>query len=360
MNRILKLFLIIILLLSFGCSVAEKEYSTVIFFIGDVKKNNAEIEIGDIIRENDIITTAIQSSCDIKIGESFIRIKEKSKLSISKLKYHDNLENTTLGLSVGKLLCNTKKLLKSESFMVKTPTAVAGVRGTKFIVQADKKKTTRIKVYKGKVKVVKRVKKLENKIEKLLDKAPPLQDNEKVIVTKESVKEAEKKVRKIIEKESKKGVEVALVKVVDMVKDDVIVTKKEIKKFKVDDFKEESKEIITVEEKPKEIIKKIAKIIKIEKKIPKPEGSLLVTRYEIYFIKNGKVIWEGKVINPPIKKEDKLYIASGDFVFCASADGPVLWKNKIQNNGKIEIKEDKLIVYSKMGLKTLDIETGQE
>ena len=84
------------LIYSIGCSSTEDEYASVIFFIGDVKKNNTEIDIGEIIAENDILTTGDISSCDVKIGGSFIRIKEKSSLSISSLVNKNKIENTIL------------------------------------------------------------------------------------------------------------------------------------------------------------------------------------------------------------------------------------------------------------------------
>ena len=361
MNKIYSLILIIILSVTVSCmKQPEDDYSTIMFYIGDVKKNDKLVEIGDIILENDIITTGAQSSCDIKIGGSIIRVKEKSKIKLSELNRKDDIERTTVGLNVGKLLCKAKKLSKSESFLVKTPTAVAGVRGTKFTVEADLKKTSRIKVFDGKVKVVKRVKQLEDSIEKILDAAPVISDEEKVIVTEKEVEKAEKIVEKILDKEQKVtgNMEVAVVKVIENAKDDVVVSKKEIQKFKIEDFKEEQNEIIEVKEKPKEVIQQIRKIVELEKKEPVPEGRLLITRYEIHFIKDGRPVWEGRVINPPLEKDDKLYIASGDYVFCASLDGPVFWKRKIENEGKIEIKNDKLIVYTQDKTKDLDLITG--
>ena len=67
-------------------------------------------------------------------------------------------------------------------------------------------------------------------------------------------------------------------------------------------------------------------MMRLEREKPKPDGRLLITRYEIYFIKNGKVLWEGKVLQQPVRMNDKIFIASGDYVYCASADGPVLWR----------------------------------
>lgn len=361
MKKSIFLSAVFILILFLGCSKPQEEYSSIIFYIGDVKKNNMDVDIGEIIKQNDSITTGTQSSCDIKIGESIIRIKEKSKLMLSELSQGKDKENITLGLDVGKVLCKAKKLSKSESFLVKTPTAVAGVRGTKFTVESDAAKTSRIKVFNGEVKVIKRVKQLEDKIETIMDKAPSLVTEEKVVITAGELKTAEKVVEKAFEKEKSSGTpvdEVSIVKIIDTVKDDVVVSSKEIEKFKVEDFKNENAEMIAVEEKPKDIINKIQEIVKAEKKEPVPEGTLLITRYEIHFIKDGKPVWEGKVINPAIENKDRLYIASGSYVFCASADGPVLWKRKIENNGKLEIIGDKLIVSSKGRKIKLDIVNG--
>lgn len=363
MKIVLIFLLCLIFAVPFGCvKESEDDYSTIIFYIGDVKKNSKTAEIGDIIMQNDIITTGIQSSCDIKIGGSIIRVKEKSNVKLSELYRKDDVEKTTVDLDVGKLLCKAKKLSKSENFLVKTPTAVAGVRGTKFTVEADAQKTSRIKVFNGNVTVVKRVKQLEDAatIEKIIESAPSLKEEEKVIVTEQDVKKTEKIVEQAIEKEQKvnQNLEEAVAKAIETSQGNVVVAKKEIQKFKIEDFKEENKEMIAVEEKPKEVIAAIKNIVKLEKKEPVPEGRLLITRYEIYYIKNEKPLWEGKVINPPIQKDNKLYIASGDYVFCASIEGPVFWKKNIKNDGKLEFKEDKLVLYTEGKTKELDPVTG--
>ncbi len=361
MYKLVCFSLCLIFITVIGCvKEAEDDYSIIMFYIGDVKKNNKEIEIGDTILQNDIITTGVQSTCDIKIGGSIIRVKEKSSMILSELIRKDNVEKTGIDLEIGKLLCKAKKLSKSESFLVKTPTAVAGVRGTKFTVETDIQKTSRIKVFNGNVTVVKRVKQFEDKIEKIIETAPSLSDEEKVIVTEKDVQQTEKIVEKalIIEQKATDNADAAISKVIETHKEDVVVAKKEIQKFKIEDFKEENKEIIDVKMKPAEVITEIKKIVKLEKKQPVPEGRLLITRYEIYYIKNEKPLWEGKVINQPVQKDNKLYIASGDYVFCASLDGPVFWKRNIKNDGKVEIKDDKLIIYSEGKAQELDLVTG--
>jgi hypothetical protein len=342
-----------------SCGKVEDEYAMINFMIGDVKKNDKPVEMGELIKENDRIVTAGQSSCDVKIGNSIIRVKENSNLVFAQILREGGMETTTLGLDVGKMLCKPKKLMKDESFMVKTPTAVAGVRGTKFSVEADEKKNSLFKVFDGKIQVIKRVPQLESQTAKLLESAPAIEEKEKVVITQKEVNEAEKKVEQILKKEDAKNIEVAVVKIAQEMKNDVVMTKKDVTMFKAEDFRENA-EVAAMAVKPKEIIKQIAQVVKLEKEKPKPDGRLLVTRYEIYFIKNGKVIWEGKVVNQPIKQDNRLYIASGDYIYCASVEGPVLWRKNIVNDGKIEMKDNKVLVYSNGVPKSLDPETGQE
>jgi hypothetical protein len=331
---------------------ATVEYASVSFFIGDVTKNGAPVAMGDQITEKDSITTGPQSSCDVKVGSSIIRVKEKSKMVFASIGMKGNLENTTLDLGEGRMLCKPKKLMKEESFMVKTPTAIAAVRGTEFTVESDAQKTTRIKVYDGSVKVAKRVTALEDKVNEVIQVASPVGEKESVIITEQEVAAAEKKVEKAIA--DSKGAD--LTDVITSSQKDISVGEKDIQKFKVEDFKKETSELISIQEKDPSLLKQI----KDASKLPAPEGRLLVTRYEVYFIKNGRVEWEGKVIEPPVKEKDKIYIASEDFIFCASIDGPVFWKKELINDGKLEVKDKTVTAFVKGRPMKLDITTGKE
>lgn len=358
------LFLTIVLIWNVmaGCSGKDiDEYAVITFVIGDVKNNNIDAQIGDIIKENDVIVTAEGAFCDIKIGESIIRIKARSELSVSQLLKNGELENTILGLSSGSMLCKPKKLVKSENFLVKTPTAVAGVRGTQFAVEIDKVTTTRIKVFEGEVKAAKRIKQFEESVEKILEISPEVKSREQVIITLDEVRNAESVVENALKIETAKGGanDEIMERVLDNSKGSIIINRSSIEKFKADDFIRESGEIFAVEEKPREVIIRIAKIIKEEKAKPQPEGRLLVTRYDVYFIKDGKILWEGKLLSEPVKEGDKLFVASGEYVFCAMVDGPVLWKQSIKNDGKLSIAEGKVVVKAGGKNINLDQETGQ-
>ena len=82
MKKLFSILLCSVVIMAVGCAKEEDGFSSIIFFIGDVKINNAEAEIGKVILQNDVITTGGDSSCDIKIGGSIVRIKEKSKMLI--------------------------------------------------------------------------------------------------------------------------------------------------------------------------------------------------------------------------------------------------------------------------------------
>jgi len=354
MKRVLILSLAVFATIAFSCSKQTKsDYASISFFIGDVTKNGAVISIGDIVSEKDTIVTGAQSSCDIKLGDSIIRIKDKSKMEFSALGLKNSLENTTLDLGEGRMLCKPKKLLKNESFMVKTPTAVAAVRGTEFTVESDAAQTTRIKVYDGKVKVAKRIKPLEDKIDKIIESSASIGTKESVVVTQKETADAAKNVETYLAQNKSADAASIMAKV----QTEAAVTQKDVKAFKVEDFKQENSELIAVKEKEPAIVKQITRIIKEEK--PVPDGRLLITRYEIYFIKNGRVEWEGKVITPPLKDKDKVYIATEDYVFCASAEGPVLWKKQLINDGKIDIKEGKATIFVKGAPQVFDAGTGK-
>lgn len=339
----------------------EDDFATITFYIGDVKKNAQEAKIGEILKVNDKIITGAGSTCDIRIGDSIIRVKEKSTMLISKILREGQLESVTLGLDIGKMLCKPKKLLKNESFYVKTPTAVAGVRGTRFTVEADAKKTTRIKVYDGKVRVAKRIDKLEQRVgvERVIEQATQLEESQKVVITEKEVRQAEKNVDKILQEQGTSGTEASVETVLNQAKTEIAIAKQDVKKFKVEDFRQEREEIISVKERPKEVIKRIQRVVRREREAPQPDGSLLVTRNEIYFIKNGRVELERKVLNAPVIKEGTLFIASRDFVFSASVDGPVKWRKKIKNDGKLELRGNMLYVYSEGRAKKLNVHTGE-
>lgn len=350
--KILLPFAIVALL--FACSKEEvPSHASIAFFLGDVKVNNIPAQIEDPVKEDDIVTTGSNSFCDIKIGKSILRIKSDSSIRLSQLRKNGDFEKTQIELSTGKILCKPKKLLKEENFLVKTPTAVAAVRGTQFSVETDKLNTTRIKVFNGEVKVAKRLKYFDSAVEKVMDVATTVSQEEKVIITEEHVKEAEASVEQKLKDSPSSALseENFMSSIIDKSTKEIAIAQKDIAKFKPEDFARENKEIIEVEEKPKDDLKVIKKVVKEDSLQPKAQGRIVITKYDIYFVKEGKVIWESKLLDEPLKKNDRIFLSTGNYVICSDEDGTVLWKVKIKNQGIGFRGNDIYVRHGKMSLK---------
>lgn len=97
--------------------------------------------------KDDTIRTGKEGIVDIQLVDGvIIRIKQNSELKLSDILVEDNGNTikTRLDLKSGKVFTKTTKKLNAESsFVIATPTFVAGVRGTEFIVEesGDKEQT---------------------------------------------------------------------------------------------------------------------------------------------------------------------------------------------------------------------------
>lgn len=169
-RKILSILLIAGMTMVLSCSKDKTQNmntALVTFLLGDVTFMDGDkwkpAEPGITLLEQHRLKTGDASAADVQIGDSVVRVKENSELILAALYKSEltGLEKNTLELTVGKVLVKPKKLMKGENFQVKTPTAVAGVRGTQFVVEASEARNTRVSVLEGKVKVSKRIKALE-------------------------------------------------------------------------------------------------------------------------------------------------------------------------------------------------------
>ncbi|MCL2154988.1 MAG: FecR family protein [Leptospirales bacterium] len=132
---------------------------TINFFTGKVSitsnNNTVEAHVGDKIIQGMTIVTAKQSVVDIYFEHSIIRILENSSVTMKELTKNlsDNKEQTELYVQNGKVFSQvTKKLEENEKFKISTPTSVAGIRGTEFLVVEENGKC-KISCVEGKVAV---------------------------------------------------------------------------------------------------------------------------------------------------------------------------------------------------------------
>jgi len=165
MRKIVVILMIGFFALFLGCSKQSGSLDKKAFLqfsIGDVKivKNDKNIKpvVGMEIEKGMTIETGSKSLMSIQIGtNALLKIESNSKILMETVLSSKSIE---LFLKKGKVLINVSKLLKGESFKVKTPVTVAAVRGTRFSVAYNKKNSRAIVVVaKGKIAVVQQDKK---------------------------------------------------------------------------------------------------------------------------------------------------------------------------------------------------------
>lgn len=137
--------------------------ATCTFVFGDavVKRDSGSglLKMGEAINDNDIIVTGDRSFADLTFrGEVNIRIKEKTSMQISKLLKTGNSNLLCdIELFKGKALLDFKKLSRWDNANIKTPTSVAGIRGTRFGIMVTEDKSVRYEVSQGKISVKNRL-----------------------------------------------------------------------------------------------------------------------------------------------------------------------------------------------------------
>jgi len=203
------------------CKKSEQELVvTVQFSVGNAKIVSASgvkaASSGAVISYDDSIVTGPSSVVDLNFGtKGVIRIVENSSVKMAVLQAHTGNEQVQFDMKKGKIFVIMSKLSKESSFRVTTPTTIAAIRGTSFMVVSDPK-NSRIYVLKGRVLVqLAKEGKLAENIEKMLEA------NKKVIVSEDLVNQ-------IIA--GKKEIEV-----VPLSPKEISEIKKEIKNIKVSD-----------------------------------------------------------------------------------------------------------------------------
>jgi hypothetical protein len=107
------------------------------------------------LEESDRIKTGADSFAEILIDDgSLIRVEEDSEIVLSELyaDYRTKRIEASIFLKLGRLLSNVSRFVDRRSrFSVRTPTTVAGVRGTEFIVETTAAQQTEVGVFEGDV-----------------------------------------------------------------------------------------------------------------------------------------------------------------------------------------------------------------
>ncbi|MEK6795490.1 MAG: FecR family protein [Spirochaetota bacterium] len=112
----------------------------------------APAAIGDIVAKGTTIRTAAGAKLTFKVESvGVFNIKESSEVLVDGLIGAPD-KNVRLKVTKGKLLVGIRKLVKDESAIIETPSSIAAVRGTSFVVDSSSQ-DTKISVLTGMVNV---------------------------------------------------------------------------------------------------------------------------------------------------------------------------------------------------------------
>jgi outer membrane protein assembly factor BamB len=109
---------------------------------------------GESLLPGDVVLTGEASFADLAYRDEVkIRIKENSRLLISRMiRDAGGALSADMEISRGTMLLDFRKLSREDSARIKTPTSVAGVRGTSFGIMV-REETVRFEVLEGKIAV---------------------------------------------------------------------------------------------------------------------------------------------------------------------------------------------------------------
>lgn len=104
------------------------------------KNKTKRVKLHNIFHMKDVIYTSKRSLVSIQIGpNSIVQLAQKSKIILGNILEAKTKRDISLKLGRGQVYVKVaRKLRNGSSFKVATPTAIAGVRGTQFMVSENK------------------------------------------------------------------------------------------------------------------------------------------------------------------------------------------------------------------------------
>lgn len=162
MKKLIILIIASVFIIS-GCG--KKKQETVVragminFIVGEVflasKEKTVPAKHGDAVIKGMKIVTYDKASVEVYFGENVIKILGNSSVEIMELLGDGTSgEKTEFFVENGRIFLKiSKKLMKDDSFTIKTPTSTAGVRGTDFMVNESQGKS-QVACLNGKVEVL--------------------------------------------------------------------------------------------------------------------------------------------------------------------------------------------------------------
>ena len=153
-------FRAIILLVTLTLVFADQPFGKITLPLGKVDLQNSLEEAwkrarpNQLVFEGNIIRTLQKSRCEITLtGGGKIRIGEQSELVLNQVSVRPMVKNFSANLKKGHIWVSAKAAFgEKKNISIRTPTAVAAIRGTKFRAKAGEDESS-VLVYDGKVDV---------------------------------------------------------------------------------------------------------------------------------------------------------------------------------------------------------------
>lgn len=179
------------------------------------------VNAGTELIRGDRIVTGDRSFADIVVDDTAkIRLRSRSSLSISHIIGHDTGNPLNLDVHIGRgaVLFSFKKLGKGDTATVRTPTSVAGVRGTSFGVEVKDDRSVRYEVLEGKIKVRSRVDvsekgignaqgDIQGRVDRILEQgAVTVTSNQVCTIDRDAVEKLAREIRTEVQRQGTSGV----------------------------------------------------------------------------------------------------------------------------------------------------------
>ena len=170
--------LIPILVLVFNFIIAQQPFGKISLPLGRVEVSTADnkwsrAKPNQPVFEGNVIRTQAKSRCEITLtGGGKIRIGEKSELELNEADVKPMSKNFNANLKKGNIWVSAKAAFgEKKNIAVRTPTAVAAIRGTKYRAKASDNESS-VLVYDGNVDVIQSKNYIEERKEKRKGLAP--------------------------------------------------------------------------------------------------------------------------------------------------------------------------------------------
>jgi len=170
--------LIPVLALVFNFIIAQQPFGKISLPLGKVEVSTAEnkwsrAKPNQPVFEGNVIRTQVKSRCEITLtGGGKLRIGEQSELELNEADVKPMAKSFNANLKKGNIWVSAKAAFgEKKNIAVRTPTAVAAIRGTKYRAKAGDDESS-VLVYDGKVDVNQAKNYIEERKEKRKGLAP--------------------------------------------------------------------------------------------------------------------------------------------------------------------------------------------